>query len=365
MNATMTPPQAELTTLYYREGSSDKIYQVAIEPKGELFVVNFAYGRRGATLQTGIKTSSPVDYQTAKNTYDKLVREKMAKGYTPGENGAPYQHTDKADRATGILPQLLNPIDYMEAKRLLRDAAWCLQEKFDGKRMLLQKQGEQVTAINRKGLAIGFPSSIGISAQKITYDFIIDGECIGDVFYAFDMLEWQGEDYRPKSYQRRLVSLSEILNRPDVTQIEFVETATDAANKERLFNHLQAEEREGAVFKRLDAPYAPGRPASGGPALKHKFYATLSAVVSKVNAQRSIELRLLGQDGWHPAGNVTIPANHRVPKVGVVAEIRYLYAHRASGCLYQPTYLGLRSDIGVEECMRSQLKFKAAESEEE
>ena len=37
-------------TLYYREGSSDKVYQAAIEPAGSQFVVNFAYGRRGATL---------------------------------------------------------------------------------------------------------------------------------------------------------------------------------------------------------------------------------------------------------------------------------------------------------------------------
>src|SRR6266700_7691375 len=119
MNTTIAAPIIERISLYYKEGSSDKVYQAAIEPKGELFVVNFAFGRRGSTLNTGTKTSSPVDYETAKNTYDKLVREKMAKGYTPGENGAPYRHSDKADRVTGILPQLLNPIDYIEVKRLL------------------------------------------------------------------------------------------------------------------------------------------------------------------------------------------------------------------------------------------------------
>ncbi len=365
MNATMTPPQAEQITLYFREGSSDKVYQAAIEPKGELFVVNFAFGRRGSTLNTGTKTSSPVDYETAKNTYDKLVREKMAKGYTPGENGTPYQHSDKADRVTGILPQLLNPIDYGEVKRLLRNPAWCLQEKFDGKRTLLQKKGDTVTAINRKGLVIGLPSPIGVSAQKVTSDFVIDGECVGDVLYAFDLLELNGEEYRPKPYQRRLVSLARLIDTPGVVHIELAETTTDPANKERQFAHLQAEKREGVVFKRLDAAYAPGRPASGGPALKHKFYATLSAVVAKVNPQRSVELRLLGKDGWQLAGNVTIPPNHPVPKVGAVVEARYLYAFPESGSLYQPTYLGLRSDIGIEECMRSQLKFKATESEEE
>src|ERR1043166_2176785 len=117
MNATIGPPKAEQINLYYREGSSDKVYQAAIESKGELFIVTFAFGRRGSTLNTGTKTSSPVDYETAKNTYDKLVREKMAKGYTPGENGTLYQHTDKANRVTGILPQLLNAIVHMEVRR--------------------------------------------------------------------------------------------------------------------------------------------------------------------------------------------------------------------------------------------------------
>ena len=138
----------------------------------------------------------------------------MTKGYTLGENGTPYQHSDKADRATRILPQLLNPIDDIEVKRLLREPAWCLQEKFDGKRVLLQKKRETVTAINRKGLIIGLPSAICADVQRINNEFVVDGECIGDDFYSFDLLELNGEDYRQKPYKRRLVSLSEVLNAP-------------------------------------------------------------------------------------------------------------------------------------------------------
>ena len=85
MTATMTPPSAERITLYYRQGASDKVYQAALEPRGEGFVVHFAFGRRGSTLNTGTKTASPVDYEAAKRIYDKLVREKTAKGYTPGQ----------------------------------------------------------------------------------------------------------------------------------------------------------------------------------------------------------------------------------------------------------------------------------------
>src|SRR5258706_6041161 len=49
------------TSLYYREGSSDKEYHVEVVPANGLFLVNFAFGRRGSTLNTGCKTPSPVD----------------------------------------------------------------------------------------------------------------------------------------------------------------------------------------------------------------------------------------------------------------------------------------------------------------
>ena len=96
----------ESQTLYFRDGSSDKVYQAAIEAKDDGFVVNFAFGRRGATLQTGTKTASPVTLAAAKKIYDKLINEKKAKGYTPGAEGTPYIHTDKEQRATGLHCQL-------------------------------------------------------------------------------------------------------------------------------------------------------------------------------------------------------------------------------------------------------------------
>jgi len=363
MNATLTTPQTQRITLYYRQGSSDKQYQASIEPSAEGFIVNIAYGRRGSTMTTATKTPAPVNYDTAKNIYDKLVREKMAKGYTEGPEGTPYQNTAKQDRVTGLLPQLLNPINEQEVKRLLKDPAWCLQEKFDGRRVLVRKAGAEIHGINRKGLLIGLPSPIVVGAHKITGDFILDGECVGDVLYAFDLLEWDGEDYRTKPYLRRIVKLSNLLNEPNITHIEFAEITTDPANKERLFRHLQAERKEGVVFKRLDAPYTPGRPNSGGNQLKHKFYATCSAVVAKINDKRSVELRLLNGQGWIPVGNVTIPPNFKVPVVGQVVEIRFLYAFRESNALYQPVYLGPRQDIEQHECVLSQLKYKSSEED--
>ncbi|MEO6848018.1 MAG: WGR domain-containing protein, partial [Chthoniobacterales bacterium] len=111
----------ESITLYYKEGASDKIYQANLEAKDDGFIVTFAYGRRGSTLNTGAKTSNPVPYESAKKIFDKLIKDKTAKGYTPGEDGTPYQHTDKADEASGVHCQLLNPIEETHIPRYLND----------------------------------------------------------------------------------------------------------------------------------------------------------------------------------------------------------------------------------------------------
>jgi bifunctional non-homologous end joining protein LigD len=117
------------------------------------------------------------------------------------------------------------------------------------------------------------------------------------------------------------------------------------------------------VFKRIFSPYTPGRPSSGGDQFKLKFHATVSAVVTGINDKRSVEIRLLNdQQGWVLAGNVAIPINVVMPQIGAVVEIKYLYAFKQSGCLFQPVYLGLRDDINREECTVDQLKFKSEET---
>jgi bifunctional non-homologous end joining protein LigD len=54
-------------------------------------------------------------------------------------------------------------------------------------------------------------------------------------------------------------------------------------------------------------------------------------------------------------GNVTIPVNFDIPRVGSVVEVRYLYAY-PGGSLYQPVYLGARTDVDVDNY--AGLKFK-------
>lgn len=360
---TLTASISDNITLYYREGGSDKVYQCSIEPVGDdRYAVTFAYGRRGSALTPGTRTSHPVDHEEARSIFETLVAGKLAKGYTPGADGIPYgSNGDK--RPSGYLPQLLNPIEEAELARLLRDDRHVAQEKFDGRRMLLRKENKQIDGINRKGLLIRVPERVAQSLRVIADSCVIDGENVGDRFHAFDLLNLAGEDLQAQPYGERLAALSQLLT--PIQGIRLVKTAFTPREKFSLHAGLRTAGREGIVLKRLDAPYTAGRPASGGPALKHKFYSTLSAVVSAINSRRSVEVRLFGPEGWQRAGNVTIPSNQVIPRVGQVVEIRYLYAFRASGVLYQPVYLGVRSDVAQIDCRVDQLAYQTADDAEQ
>jgi len=355
----------ESTTLYYREGSSDKVYQAAIEEAKGGFVVNFAYGRRGATLHTGTKTPLPVPFGKAKAVYETLVQSKLAKGYTPGADGTPYAHTENEARDTGLRPQLCNPIDDDEAiAELLTDNEYWMEEKFDGRRILLCKDEQGVLGINRRGLIVGLSQSIAKAAEAYDESFILDGECVGDTFHVFDLLALDGESLRCCPFRDRRSNLERLLLIDD-PRLVIVETARTTVAKSQKYIALRTGRKEGVVFKRVDAPYTSGRPASGGTWLKYKFTTTGSFIVGRVNSdRRSVGLEVRDGQNRIEVGNVTIPANAAVPKLGAIVEVRYLYAFRG-GSLFQPVYLGPRDDLTLRDCSVRQLKCRADEAEED
>jgi len=346
----------EKITLFFRQGSSNKVYQAAIESKDGLFTVNFAYGRIGNTLQTGSKTSSPVPYDEAKAIYNKLIREKTSKGYTPIEDGTRYQQSDR--QATGILPQLLNPIDENQLAVLLTDSHHVMQEKFDGRRLLIRKLGDTVTGINKLGLVVGLPLIIVEEIRVSESDFVIDGEIVGEEYHVFDLLSLDGGDCRLSCYRERFLALTNLMAKFCHLHISLVETAHTPFQKGVLFDQMKVRGREGVVFKQADAVYTSGRPNSGGSQFKFKFHETASFIVSRVNGKRSVALALLDGNVEIPVGNCTIPPRREIPAVGSIVEVRFLYAFRG-GSIYQPVFLGVRDDITAGECTLDQLKFKA------
>ena len=346
-------------SLYFREGSSDKEYRAAIEPKGDGFVVNFAYGRRGGTLNVGTKTPIQVSASEAIKVFDKLIASKVAKGYRPiADTSTPYQLSGSEGIDSGVRCQLLNAIDESELPRLLADKQHCLQEKHDGRRLMVRKRDHEITGINRRGLVVAIPEPIRAAVAMIPGDCLIDGEAVGETLHAFDLLEMNGHDLRQRRYLDRHSGLLMVIP-PNESALRWVSTAVEPNDKAETFEILRLTNREGVVFKDMDAPFSAGRPNSGGSQLKFKFVESASFVVTGINAKRSVMLGLYDGDSLVPAGNVTIPPNHAIPEMGVVVEIRYLYAHKQSGSIYQPVYLGPRADIPVAECCVDQLKYKS------
>ena len=344
--------KSEHITLFYKQEKSDKVYKAALEEKEGLFVVNFAYGRRGATLKTGTKTQVPVAYEKAKKIYDKLVNSKGEKGYAPDIDSSDYVYESDQVK-TGVHCQLLNPIDEEELQGFIENDEWWAQEKMDGKRMLIQKTDELI-AINRKGYSIGAPQAILDSASKSNKKFTIDGEAIGDRLFIFDLLSLNEEDIKLKSYKERYDLLLEL----QLSEaIKIVPTSKSKSDKQKLVEKLKSEGAEGVVFKKHNSHYHAGRPNSGGDQLKFKFYDTASVIVSKINDKRSVGMSLLENGKEIFVGNVTISVNKDIPKERDIIEVRYLYAYKG-GSLYQPTFLNVRSDIEYAACVIAQLKYK-------
>jgi predicted DNA-binding WGR domain protein len=74
--------------LYFKEGNSDKVYEIDLCDVGnDKYVVNFRYGRRNAKLKEGSKTPVPVSLAEAEKLFSELQDEKISKGYTASESG--------------------------------------------------------------------------------------------------------------------------------------------------------------------------------------------------------------------------------------------------------------------------------------
>jgi len=348
--------------LRFQNGRSDKMYLTTIKKVEKEHIVIFAYGRTGGTLKEGQKTPNPVSLEKAEKIFKKLVDSKVAKGYKPTSDYNDY-FGDAIDIkgiamasskiSSGVLPQLLNPIDDVE--KYITDDEWGLQEKMNGERRFVKKTAETI-GINRKGFVVPLPSAIREEIDMLKAGFILDGEIIGTEIYLFDILELFGNDLRNLPYQERYNKLSELVIK-DREHIKLVPLVTGTKEKENSFKNLEHHNVEGVVFKLLSSPYEVGRPSSGGNQLKFKFWKSATCIVlGQKEDKRSVQVGVLDGSEIVAVGNCTIPANYDIPKKDTLVEIRYLYAYKG-GSLYQPQYEGERKDLNREDCKIEQLSY--------
>lgn len=351
-------------SLYCKDGSSDKVYQVHLRARDGAWAVDFANGRRGGALRTGTKTAAPVSLEAAQAEFDRIVVDKKKGGYTESEDGQAYTSSEYAGRASGVELQLSVHIDDVDLEEMLSDPAWGTQEKANGERRAVVYADGVLRGVNKKRLYVDVPATWAPNPAAGHGSFVVDGEQVGERLQVFDLLEVNGENLRALPFKIRFSRLQEFVDRQGPGFMTLLSCNMSEQSKRSHLDWVKQVNREGIVFKRLDAPYEGGR---GDAAMKYKLVESSTCVVLAHNRQRSVQIGMREQAGGTmvPLGNVTIPSNHAIPSVGALVEVEYLY-YNPGGALEQPVYLGERTDVLEEEVVIAQIKrLKPEEGEVE
>jgi bifunctional non-homologous end joining protein LigD len=355
------------TTLFNTTGSSNKEYhvQVVASPCGGGFLVNTRHGPRGRATVMGTKTPDPVSLEKALKIAAKVVADKVSGGYTPDESGVAFVDTPLAGRSSGWVAALLEPVEAFpeSLEQLLRDDVWLASEKIDGERRAIEVSAEGVVGINRRGLFVSVPQPWTTALSQLPVGTLLDGEHVSDTFHIFDALQIGTTDLRGYGYSARVAALHSAFLAVDAdaaSRVSLIPVVAGERSKRDLLASVERAQGEGIVLRHRDSPYTPGRSPD---ARKHKLLESVSCVVSAHNeGRRSVRVSLVEAGVLRDVGSVTIPVNHSVPAQGDVVEVRYLYLY-ASGSLFQPVYLGPRSDLVQADCTIDQvtrIKLKTA-----
>lgn len=367
----MSFPRASLS---FKRGSADKVYNAAVVPKDDGYLVKFSYGRRGKPLKHGLKTSAPVELAKAVSIFEKLVTSKVAKGYV-SEDEDTYEAVAVAEMAqerTEWLPQLLNPIGEENVRETFRGfrSNVIVQTKHDGERRAIIHQNGELYGANRRGLRVPLAHHVEMAFRTLTIqhelgDFILDAEDMGEYVVVFDCCRWERQDLRNHPFRSRrdvVIDLENLCNKSNILDAIVCDYGVAVTNENDLWEFIHYAKdmnEEGVVIRDPEGLYKEGRPNSGGPCIKLKFYATVTCRVASIHdSKRSIGLELADENGMFDfVGNCTIPPNYDIPNVGDLVEIKYLYAYR-DGSIYQPQYKGVRNDLTDEAAIVRQLKYK-------
>jgi bifunctional non-homologous end joining protein LigD len=364
--------ETETIELYFQQGSSDKVYHLQLEGVEEQWSVHAQWGRRSSALQSDTKVGS-VAYEEAKRVYDRIIREKTGKGYriaqaTANGNAPISVGLPSGKEHSGHAPELLLPIEEPEAVRLVGDEAWWFQQKFDGRRLAVQKTDGQYSGINKLGQLIPIDSRLTKCLESVpAQTFLVDGEITDSRFHLWDLLDINGTDLRMQPYEIRYARLGLVFRGVDEA-LRVCETAMTPKAKRAFVEAMHEIRAEGFVCKNRYAAYAGGR---AGQHFKCKFVTTASFLVGPkpapkaADGHRSIALYLLEENRQRFMGTVGVPERYALPHEGQIVEVRYLYCHPgAEGKLFQAKYFGkIRNDVALGDCSVNQLKLKTDESD--
>jgi len=258
-----------------------------------------------------------------------------------------------------IFPQLALNYETTDLGPFITDDSWVMEQKLDGHRLFLQSNSDgSPAALTRNGTAYTRKLPREITDFRFPAgDYILDGEFVDGVFWAFDM-PFGGSDFTGFNVMQRRAALETFLGNID-HPFRIVPRAVTRDQKITLASRALREGFEGLIVKRVDAPYrSAGRM---GEWMKIKFVSTIDVVVTDVRAdgKDSIGYAVYLDGELKPIGRASLIGKEKNGKIAVgdVVEVRYLYVG-ADGRLYQPTIVRRRdpSEKRADECNGYELR---------
>jgi len=111
-----------------------------------------------------------------------------------------------------FFPELLEPISEGETNRYLADDAFSLEEKFDGTRLSVNLDAGAGAAYNRLGGFIPVPVEVEQAVRTLGCGNIwLDGEFEHGQFVVYDLLQFEGKDYREHAQSHRRQQLERLI----------------------------------------------------------------------------------------------------------------------------------------------------------
>jgi len=183
--------------------------------------------------------------------------------------------------ASDPFPAIVQPMLPTLVELPFSNPDWLFEPKWDGFRAIcfLENGSVRFVSKNRKSLTQRFPDLQKIPKSINAKTAIIDGEIVAldkkglpcfaglrsskaakecaIVFYAFDLLYFNGYDLTQKPVTERKRRLKRILPKSDTGRVRYTEHIT--GDGERLFRELEKRKLEGMVAKRADSLYVCGR----------------------------------------------------------------------------------------------------------
>ncbi len=298
-------------------------------------------------------------------------------------------------------------------EKAFTDSEWLFELKYDGYRVLAEREGEQARLRYRRGSdATSLYPDVARALRALPLgDLVLDGELVvldeesrpsfqrlqrraqqrrtidiqratlelPATLYVFDLLAFEGFDVRPLPLVERKRLVQKLL--PSAGPVRFLDHIPEQG--EAFYSEVTRLRLEGLIAKRADAPYRAGRsphwlklraertddfvvvgftePQGGRPgfgalhlaAWKSGDLVYCGRAGSGFSEEQLVEIRARLETGRRddPACSGSVPADrsHVWVEPRHAVEVRYL-TWTDDGHLRQPVFLRLRDDKPVEEC---------------